>query len=213
MSRPVNLHPGVAAQLADRDNWTGGYYGLALEFAEGDDSRLGGALERLWQAAGVRGCYATTGGDAMPKPVPLSLATARDHGQLRGVARLPTGHEVVCGLVVIRERDTVDVPFDAPDWLDFFVPLGALERLDDRIGGYPFGDFKGSLEWRRPLDDWLARVGKDVYPDFPFRLGLIGMEVSGEAYARSLEGQVPADRWFGYLMPTPEGLRYLAATS
>jgi hypothetical protein len=39
---------------------------------------------------------------------------------------------------------------------------------------------------RRPLDDWLAELGRHVYEDVRFRLGLVGMEVSGEICAGQL---------------------------
>jgi len=35
-----------------------------------------------------------------------------------------------------------------------------------------FGDFDESLEWRRPLDDWLAELGRHVYEHVRFRLEL-----------------------------------------
>lgn len=86
---------------------------------------------------------------------------------------LPSGVDVVCGVVASRE--------DAgPDWLDSYIPLGALARADRRVGGYPF-DAPGtsSLEWRRPIDNWLAQIGGAVYSAVAYRLaaptGSIGL--------------------------------------
>ena len=121
---------------------------------------------------------------------------------------LPSGERVVCGLVVVREEGGSY----EPDWLDFYIPLGALGRIDPREGGYPFGDFDESLEWRRPLDDWLAELGRHVYENVRFRLGLVGMEVSGEIYAGQLASGVPTTRVYGLLVPEATEVRYYAAT-
>jgi hypothetical protein len=65
------------------------------------------------------------------------------------------------------------------------------------VGGNPFGDFDESLQWRRALDDWLAELGRHVYENVRFRLGLVGMEVSGEIYAGQLASGVPTTRVYG----------------
>jgi len=84
--------------------------------------------------------------------------------------------------------------------------------IDSRVGGYPFGDFAESLQWRRPLDDWLAELGRHVYENVHFRLGLVGLEVSGEMYARQLASGVPTTRVYGLLVPEGTEIRYYAAT-
>ncbi|MFD0374566.1 hypothetical protein [Streptomyces sp. NPDC127112] len=82
--------------------------------------------------------------------------------------------------------------------------------MDAKIGGFPFGQDGGtvSLEWRRTLDNWLAAVGADIFQEVPFRLGLIGFELSGETDAEQLNGHAPEERWEGYLLPTGGRLRF-----
>jgi hypothetical protein len=68
---------------------------------------------------------------------------------------------------------------DPEDWLTFGLPLGALGRLDPRVGGYPFGDLDHSLEWRGPLDPWLLHVAQRVFDAVGFRFAYTGFEVAG----------------------------------
>jgi hypothetical protein len=198
-----------ASQLDDPDNWVGGFYELALELGPADDERLEAAISAVCTHTGAVGWYAV--GDRRPvaaERLPCTWESIARHGQLRGTVQLPRGEQVVCGLVVVREEGGSY----EPDWLDFYIPLGALGRIDSRVGGYPFGDFAESLQWRRPFDDWLADLGRRVYEEVPFRLGLIGVEVSGQMYSDGLASGVPTSRGNGLLVPKGNEIRYYGAT-
>lgn len=97
---------------------------------------------------------------------------------------LPDGHGVVCTSAVIEEDTSV--------WVVLGVPLGALARVDPRVGGYPFSDDQGH-SWRRPLDDWLAAIAVGLFDVLPFRLALVGFEASGVMSAAELAEGVPVD--------------------
>ncbi len=101
------------------------------------------------------------------------------------------------------------------DWLVLYIPLGALARVDVRVGGFPFGDDGGaaSLSWRRPIDTWLAEVGTRIYSEVPFELALVGYESLAEIDAHELRGGVPKVRMHGILAPMNGKLRYYEATS
>jgi hypothetical protein len=116
----------------------------------------------------------------------------------------------VCGVVAVREDSGID-------WLDFYLPLGALGRADPRVGAYPY-PFEGEsalahLAWRRPIDDWLADIGRQVYAHVDYSLGLIGHEVSGVSYGADLAEGPPEQRRIGYLIPTNGELRYWPAAT
>jgi hypothetical protein len=199
-----------ASYLDDPDNWVGGFYELALELGPADDERLDAAIRAVCTHTGVVGWYAL--GDRRPvaeERLACTWESMARHGQLRGIVQLPSGEQVVCGLVVVREEGGSY----EPDWLDFYIPLGALGRIDSRVGGYPFGDFAESLEWRRQLDDWLADLGRRVYANVPYRLGLVGVEVSGEMYADELASGVPTSRANGLLIPEGKEIGYYAASA
>ena len=199
-------------QIADDDNWIGGHYQLALELGDRDDARLEAAFEAMREFAHVEDAWAHV--ELQPsryEPVAPTVASMLQVGLLRGSLVLPTGRPIVCGLHAVREE--AEPLFYAPDWLVLDIPLGALIKVDARVGGYPFGSIEGSLEWRRPIDDWLAEVGAHVFARTSFRLGLIGMEGSGEAYSDRLEDGIPAERWIGYLWPEDGQLKYFPATA
>ncbi|MBO0516572.1 hypothetical protein J0695_33090 [Streptomyces beijiangensis] len=188
----------------DDENWSGGFYELALEIGERSDELLQLGLSALWRVAAIDGCYGSR--DSEPgeqDEVACTVSSLAEFGHLQGTVTLPSGRRVVCGCVAIREDD-------GPDWLDFYLPVGALTRLDARIGGFPFGQDGGatSLEWRSALDSWLAAIGADIFQEVPFRLGLIGFEVAGETYAEQLNGYAPGERWEGYLLPAGGRLRF-----
>lgn len=178
------------------DNWNGGFYELSFEVS-GGDAALQRALSALWPAAGVDGCFGSRDREpADQDPVPLTLASLEEHGHLRGVLALPSGHRVVCGCLATRAQD-------GPEWLTLYLPLGALGRTDARIDAFPFGPGGGpsSLEWRRPLDERLASAARAVLAEAPFDLALIGFELDGTVDARSLGGAPPDERWFGIVLP------------
>lgn len=204
-----------ASDLNDDENWSGGFYELSIELGERDDSRLEKALLAVWRHASVQGCFApeyqffsgsTPARLVGHNPVSLSLRSLEGLGHLRGVVELPDERQIVCGTVAIREDD-------GPDWLDFYLPLGALGRTDPRVRGFPFGDDYGvaTFPWRQPIDHWLADIGSRVHDEVPYRLGLIGCEVSGEVYADQLVAGVPDEHDIGYLLPLNGKLAYREA--
>ncbi|AXE86919.1 hypothetical protein [Streptomyces sp. Go-475] len=134
--------------------------------------------------------------------MPCTVGSLTEYGHLRGQVRLPTGHLVVCGCVAIRGGD------DSGDWLDFYVPLGALDHAGvAHWDGRPF--FRSSV-----LDDWLATIGAETFKSAPFSLGVIGFEVSGCTNASTLRGKLPQTRGIGYLLPQGDDvLRYGAVNT
>lgn len=77
-----------------------------------------------------------------------------------------------------------------------------LDRSDSRIGGFPFGEDGGptSLAWRRPGDNWLAGVAREVGRAVSFRLAVIGFEASGSVRAEAMTDGPPHDRGYGLLL-------------
>ncbi|WP_326557831.1 hypothetical protein [Micromonospora sp. NBC_01796] len=160
------------ASFTDEENWSGGFYELSIELGDLDHQGLQRALTALWRAASIDGCYGSRDHEPGEQAeVPCTVSSLATFGHLRGTVHLPNGHRVVCGCVILGGDED-------PEWLDFYLPLGALARVDPRIGGFPFDSRSGedSLVWRRPLDDWLAAVGTTIFREVPFRLGLIGFE-------------------------------------
>ncbi|WP_444963872.1 hypothetical protein [Nocardiopsis sp. M1B1] len=190
------------AAFRDQSNWSGGYYELAIEVGSSDDARVQAVLSALWSAADVHGCFGRT--DREPgeqDPVPCTVGSLAEFGHLRGQVRLPTGQPVVCGCVAIRGGGESD------DWLDFYVPVGALDKAGlSYWDGRPF--FRSDV-----MDAWLAAIGTETFESAPFSLGVIGFDVSGCTDSSTLAGKLPQTRGIGYLLPRGGVLHYGAANT
>jgi hypothetical protein len=188
------------AAFRDQTNWSGGYYELAIEVGSSDDAQVQAVLSALWSAADVHGCYGQR--DREPEEqdlVPCTVGSLTEFGHLHGQVRLPTGQLVVCGCVAIRGGD------ESSDWLDFYVPIGALDNAGLAYwDGRPF--FRSDV-----MDEWLAAVGTETFKRAPFSLGVIGFEVSGCTDSSTLAGKLPQTRGIGYLLPQGDVLLYGAA--
>lgn len=190
------------AAFRDRTNWSDGYYELAIEVGSNDDARIQAVLSALWSAADVHGCFGRR--DREPEeqdPVPCTVDSLAEFGHLSGRVRLPTGLLTVCGCVAIRGGD------ESSDWLDFYVPLGALDKAGVAYwDGRPF--FRSDV-----MDEWLAAIGTETFMSTSFSLGVIGFEVSGCTDASALAGRMPKTRDIGYLLPRGDVLHHGAANT
>lgn len=189
----VTVTSDLPSQLCDRDAWTGGFYELAMHLGERDDVRLQAAVGVLARAAGITGPWHIQWQPDRVRRVSWNIADLAA-GQLRGQVQLPGRQQVICAMTAVREDH-------GDDWLDLSIPLEALGRDDARIGGYPFGPDGGdaSLRWRRPIDDWLARVAGEVRQETGFRHAVIGFEVSGSTRAETLNDK-PEDRTYALVL-------------
>lgn len=190
------------AAFGDDENWYGGFYELAVLLGPHDDTRLDAAIRAAWADTRLDGCYAGRREPADQERLVCSLATTDHIGHLQGIAQLPGGQRVVCGSVIIRDESS------QRDWLDFYIPLGALSRADARVGGFSGEGGIKTLAWRLPIDEWLAGMGQRIYRSTTFEYGLIGFEVSGW----DLPATDDDERYISCLVPGVGNLRYLAAT-
>jgi hypothetical protein len=191
----------IADDVADEENWTGGFYELCLVLGPSDDGAVDRAVRSLWRVAGVSGCHARRADGTGFAAVEPGVAALHDYGHLLGTVALPSRARVVCGGFLFRYEDT--------DTLEFYLPLGALARVDRRIGGYPFDEHSGaaSLTWRGGLDRWLADVATAVHVDVPFQRALIGFEID-ESRDFSVDRRLAA-----VLVPGRDGLQYSPAST
>jgi hypothetical protein len=192
-----------AADFTDDENWRGGYYELAIDLGprSGTESenRLANALASVWADPQLDGCYVDRWrGRSDQDKVPPALTDPAEPRTLYGVAHLPSESTIVCSTTIVRETD--DGRRTPHDWIALCLPTGALGRADARVGAYPFGDAERSLDWRRPIDDWLFGVARTVFNAAPFRVGLIGFEVSGDPAADNIDGEPPDERPIGYIL-------------
>ncbi|MFW5415868.1 hypothetical protein J0910_04490 [Nocardiopsis sp. CNT-189] len=190
-------------------SWTGGFYRLYLE-PEGPvgEERLQRLLTALWASAPVEGCYAEPyGSDGAPREAPRTVRALRDARRLIGAVRLPGGPRVPCGCALFGGED-------GPLLLDLHFSLSTLRRADPRVGGFPFDPRSGaeSLEWRAPLDAWLAEVARGVLGEAGPGLAMIGFELDAAPSEELRGGAPPADRPAAFLVPGSGGPEYVPAT-
>lgn len=199
---------GEPSDFLDDENWHGGYYELAIKLgprnAEGSTDRVLDALATVWSQPSLDGCDRDrwTARDEQERVAPAPT-DPEDPESFKGVATLPSGHRVVCATHVIREDGGY-----GNDWLDLCLPLGALARVDHRVGGYPFGDVLISRAWREPIDNWFVGIAQAVAARHPFQLAMIGHEVSGQDWTFS--GGSSEDEGVTYLVAESTGLKVLA---
>jgi len=190
-------------------SWTGGFYQLYVEPQGGaGDDRLQRLLAALWAAAPVEGCYAEPyGTDGTPREAPCTVRALRDARRLIGAVRPPGGGRIPCGCALIGGED-------GPPLLDLHFSLGTLRRADPRVGGFPFDPRSGaeSLEWRAPLDAWLAGIARAALGAAGPGLALAGFELDAAPSEELRGGAPPEDRPTAFLVPRNGGLEYVPAT-
>jgi hypothetical protein len=182
--------------------WLGGFYELALEYEPASDALLERALQAIWAFPDLQGCYLRPGVEpSQQQRLAPSLALLEENGHLRGIATLPQGRKVACGTYMVREEQ-------GPAWVSLYLPMGALAKVYD-AGAFPFESSGACHCWREPLDQWLAAVGEFVFSKVPFRLGLVGFEVSGTESAEDLAiTGIPENRSIGLLYVTDHHLSW-----
>ena len=189
--------------FTDADVWDGGLYELALEFSAGASPGLVEAAQALWKLPVLEGCYVHRDRDPSGQSRQVFDPSLMSVGHVYGVTTVPGGARVACGMCSIPE-------LDGREWLIFYCPMGALSRAYS-VGGFPF-DRRNHEVWQRPLDDWLADLGRRLFDAAPFRIGLVGIEASMDHPPAIASGDVPAKRYSGILLPRGIGLEWYPRT-
>jgi hypothetical protein len=177
--------------------WHGGTFELSIELGPPDDMRLRAAFEAVWACPDLEGIYLDR--EREPEAQPKLAVSEVDPMQqsARGVAYIPGGPRVPCYSDVIREEG-------ASDWLNLSLPVGGLHRAFLPIRR------TDNQAW---VEDWLASIGRRVYAQAPFELGLIGFLMSGIMDAQYIrQTGIPEQRHVGYLWPDAGDLIYLRRT-
>jgi hypothetical protein len=169
------------------------------------DNGLLAVLQVLWQHPRLMGAYRHQ--DREPA-TQARIVPDKQHItsglHLYGFASIDADKRVACGTVAVREPG-------GTIWLSLYIPVGALDAVYD-VGGFPFDD-GDHRAWRQPLERWFAGIGSSIFRQHPFRLGLIGHEVSASDTAADITAQgIPIRRRIGYLRPEADRLVYHPTT-
>lgn len=187
------------------DPWCGGFYELALEYTSGAPGEVVDGLQRLWMFTELDGCYLDRDREPEDQDRVSFPAALQIEGHLQGVARFTDGARVACGTYVLRDME-------GSDWLVFYLPIGSLGRVFP-VGAFPF-DREDHNGWQVPLETWLAHLGQKLFQFAPYKLGVVGFEISmnNSAAALALTG-VPLERDEGLLVPNGGRLAWFPRTT
>lgn len=167
------------AAYALPESWYGSYYELAIEVSSApDDAALAAAVQRLWTAPQLvggpwRDRMATDAIAALPDVAPGGMES------VYGMVRIPELGDVRCVSWILREEG------GGADWVDLCIPSAALP--------WPFP--------QDVLDAALVPLATHVWAAAPFRLALIGEEVSGMWSAETITPDALTHG--GVLLPEP----------
>jgi hypothetical protein len=180
------------------DAWGGGTHDLTLVFRQMGDGVLAAAREAIWSFPDLEGCWRRHD----KEPARRSRVTAGDtalDARLFGIAHIPGAGRVACGTCLVREDAGLVL-------LTLLLPVGSLAAVYP-LGEYPCDD-GSDLAWRDALDRWLRTIAEHVHRTVPFEMALVGWLDGQTGAVSTVPGEVPEERWIGYLVPGPGGLAW-----
>jgi hypothetical protein len=186
--------------------WANGFYTLAIDLEERSDEHSHAALNALSSYPLLDGWYLDRDKEpqeqprldaSRPVPVPVE-----DHRY--GVLTLPNGNKVPCGCFVFHTQG-------GPDWLEFYIPLAALDKIYP-TEGFPWGPLQGYTAWEQEVDLALVEVARHIYQQVRFPAGLIGHEIlyddMGYVFWAAVAGLPPEKLRYGFLWSGASGLEW-----
>ncbi len=156
---------------------TGGFYELCIQVCPSGDNRpIKLYTDFLWSLENIDGPY-----DNEFNRVSVDLNNYEHKGLLTVDSKL-----IPFKTFNIREDEPIETGFN---WFDISIYTSAIEHV--------FGDnYKTWTENPNPpkaIIDFFQRTMKELYKIYPFKLGFIDFEVSGQYYLDDLKGKI--DNW------------------
>lgn len=172
------------ADWSDPENHIGGFYELEINLGPASEDRMSLAVEPLWAAAALGRSVRSDGVGGWVDAEP-SLNVLLD-GSLSGAVEIPGLGRTLWRVLAFRESlfdDEGELIGYGEEALILGLPLGALGRLDPRVGPYPFGDVSDSDSWRAPIEAWFRGIIETLVRSIDFEHALSGFEVFGDSVA------------------------------
>lgn len=188
------------------DAWNGGYFELGMHLGRQGEDRWRRTVSAVWQCRDIEGCWIRN--DREPtegsKVSPDDLDTD-SLWRLYGIAHLPNGCLCPCA--------SYGGVYESGDWwVDLCLPMGSLSNCCP-VGAYPFDDH-GDTAWVVTISEWLRGIAQQVSSVVPVPSAAIGSEASydPEELVAIVTGDIPAERWAGYLRWEGTALRWYPPT-
>ena len=188
------------ALFTKADTWTGGYYGLVIGCAEEAAFDAAAASMRMWQHERLDGCFLDP--DREPSDQRrLSPNEGTSADRVYGIARLASSKQVACA------------QFRVQNSLMLGMPLGSLGTVFS-IGAYPFriAGEPTPEPWLREVNSFIEEIGRYVYQEVKFELGIIGFEVDIPDAQKQAAAGVAAERWNGLFVAENDQLLWFPPT-
>ncbi len=183
------------------DNWTGGFYELAVVLEDPSQDNLQKALKVLWTHPALDGCYKeNTKEPSHQERLDPNISQLPVEGHVYGVAHLPNSVKVACESTIIAYID------NGSTWLYFGIPMEALGHAYP-VGAFPFEDGT-PLDWRVEVDAWFLGIGEKLFREGCFQIGTIGFELPEEDAEAFRKNGIPEQRWEGYLWQEGDQLKW-----
>jgi len=170
MQEGLGIDDAVIRLCRDWDNWGGSFYELGFRFDPGSfdqDARLH-LLCHVWHHPPLLGVVELPDDFGHPWLGTDDLLHTEDAWHYYGCIRFDENDIVGCGSVFSGTSDGL--------WFILYVPLTMVGRV------YPV-DYESPIThegnpWTLKVDELLAAIGRSVYQEFPFVLGVLGEEAS-----------------------------------
>lgn len=172
------------ADWSDPENHIGGFYELEINLGPASEDRMSLAVEPLWAAAALGRSVRRDGVNEWLDAEP-SLNVLLD-GSLSGAVEILGLGRTLWRVLAFRESlfdDDGELIGYGEEALILGLPLGALGRLDPRVGAYPFGDVSNSEAWRAPIEAWFRGIIETLARSIVFEYALSGFEIFGDSVA------------------------------
>lgn len=169
-------------QTHNSSAWSGGFYGLAMEFKDNAADTLTISVRRLWSHPSLRLDSIADSAEQLPD-------------KLRGIAILPEYKQILCASMITRFEH-------GNHWLEFFSPLSSI-ATHYLVGGFPFERGEPDSQWRKELDQWFVQIATYIFEKVQFDLALIGFEIdpATTSIKKIRRHGIPTKRFEGLLLP------------
>jgi hypothetical protein len=181
------------------ERWCGGWYELAIQIGpHGNDSALQKLLELIWSRPELSGPYDNKNIEPEAQSIAAIVPEERHY-----YGYLQLHHQrLACGTYVVKENCEPG----GSDWVLLYVPV---QEAAWKLGGNGIGD-DFSQPALAPLANYYRAIADVAYQHHPFAMVLAGWEVSGTAYAESIDADTLEKQYMAIGLPA---LHPLVATT
>ncbi len=162
----------------DNDLRCGGFYELAMQVCPSiDNEPIKRYTDFIWRLDNVSGPF-----DKDFKTIPTDIENFKHSGLIR-----LDNFDLPFMTYNVRETEPTETGFN---WFDICFYTAAIEH----VFGSEYQTWAENPKVPRQLTEFFSKILKDLYKIFPFKLAMLGFEISGQYYLNDLEKPL-ANHW------------------